>query len=95
MIKELRELMAKTARFKYENGITVRDKVTKFEGVITARSEHLYGCNRYFVNPPAVDGKMLDGYWFDEDSLVPQEVARIVGDAGNPRKPGGPHSPTK
>lgn len=87
--------MTKAVHFRYENGVTVRDKVTQFEGVITARSEHLYGCNRYFVNPRAVDGKMPDGYWFDEGSLVVQEVARIVGDAGNPRKLGGPHSPTK
>ena len=87
--------MAKAVYFKFENGVTVQDKVTQFEGVITARSEHLYGCNRYFVNPRAVDGKMLEGYWFDEDSLVVQEVARIEGDASNPEKPGGPHSTLK
>ena len=87
--------MTKAVHFRYENGVTVRDKVTQFEGVITARSDHLHGCNRYFVNPPVVDGKMMEGYWFDEDSLVVQEVARIVGDPANPRKPGGPHSPTK
>lgn len=84
--------MGKGVFFKFENGVTVQDKVTMFRGVITARSEHLYGCNRYFVNPHVVDGKMIDGYWFDEDSLDIVDRKQIQ----TPKKDtGGPHSNLK
>lgn len=56
--------------FALENGTKVKSHVTGFEGTITARADHLYGCNRYFVTPPVGDDKKLpDGYWFDEAEL--------------------------
>lgn len=57
--------------FKHKLGITVTDVVTGFEGVITARSQHLHMCNRYDVTPTGTtsDGKLKEVYSFDEDAL--------------------------
>lgn len=61
--------------FKHELGAEVVSKSTKLKGICTARSENLYGCNRYFVQPP-VDkaSKFVDGYWIDEDDV------EVIGD---------------
>jgi hypothetical protein len=57
--------------FKHTLGVEVESRVAKIKGIITSRSENLYGCNRYFVQPPAgKDGKYADGYWTDEDDLI-------------------------
>jgi len=44
-----------------------RDKVTGFEGVITAMATHLYGCDAYFLVPKMKDGKRNndEAGWFD------------------------------
>jgi len=44
-----------------------RDKVTGFEGVITATAKHLYGCDTYFLTPKVKDGKRNsdEAGWFD------------------------------
>lgn len=56
--------------FLYENGVKAKSVVTGFSGIITARANHLHGCNRYWLQPPVdKDGKILDGYWFDEGEL--------------------------
>ena len=56
--------------FKHALGNKVRDKVTGLIGIITSRSECLYGCNRYYVQPQAdKNSKVPDAYWFDEDQL--------------------------
>ena len=56
--------------FKLENGTKVKSNVSGFCGVITARAEHLYGCARYWLQPPVdKEGKQPDGMWFDEDEL--------------------------
>jgi len=65
--------MSKTieTNFTLDNGMKVKSNVTGFSGVITARADHLHGCNRYFTVPPAdKDGKLSEGYWMDEDELI-------------------------
>lgn len=49
-------------------GQTVRDLITGFEGVVTARIEFLYGCVRLTVEPKTLDkdGNPSDGFSFDE-----------------------------
>lgn len=57
--------------FTIENGVKVKSNINGFKGMITARADHLYGCNRYFVIPSVdKDGKLPEGYWFDEDELI-------------------------
>ena len=80
--------------FKFENGITAESKVDGFKGVITARSENLYGCNRYYVQPKVdKDGKHVDGCWFDEEELKVDKKADRVLPSDNDN--GGPSSPIK
>lgn len=75
--------------FKHELGKEVEAKVTKLRGVLTSRSENLYGCNRYFIQPPVgSERKVPDGWWVDEDDL------EVVGDGvkATPKDTGGPMS---
>ena len=58
-------------KFTIELGITVESKISGFKGVVTSRSEHLNGCNRYWIAPKVgEDGKLPEGNWLDEDELV-------------------------
>lgn len=51
-------------------GDRVRDKITGFEGVVTARTEWLYGCVRVTVQPEKMkDGKTLESQNFDEPQM--------------------------
>jgi hypothetical protein len=44
-----------------------KDKVTGFEGVITAKIYYMYGCAQYGITPSVdKDGKRRDLEWFDE-----------------------------
>jgi hypothetical protein len=59
------------AQFLHELGSEAESNISGFKGVITSRSEHLNGCNRYWVSPKVTkDGKLPDGYWFDEGELI-------------------------
>lgn len=50
-------------------GLTGKDKITGFEGVLTAKVEYLTGCTQYCLTPKAVDNKLLDGSYFDEGRI--------------------------
>lgn len=75
-------------KFKHELGAEVEARVSLLRGIITSRSENLYGCNRYYVQPRAVDNKLPDGWWTDEDDLV------VIGEGvkQEPKPTGGPMS---
>jgi hypothetical protein len=53
----------------YDLGAKAKDKITGFEGIITARCEYLSGDNQYFIEAPAKDGKS-ENAWVVEDRLV-------------------------
>ena len=75
--------------FAVDMGKKVKDKVTGLTGIITARSENLYGCNRYLIQPPAgKDSKVPDAWWVDEDQMT------VVGDGVTVKRKdtGGPMS---
>ncbi len=57
--------------FKYELGEKVKDKITKFKGVIMARIEYLTGCNQYGISPEELtkEGKRPDWEYIDENRL--------------------------
>ena len=79
--------------FTVELGVKVSTRVTKQTGIITARSENLYGCNRYFVQPEVnKDGKVEDGFWTDEGDVVIQKGKKIEPDGTTK---GGPMSKVK
>jgi hypothetical protein len=61
--------------FKHELGKEVCTKVAGLKGIITSRSECLYGCNRYYIEPKVdKEGRKADGWWVDEDDV------QIIGD---------------
>lgn len=75
--------------FKHELGAEAESKVTKLKGILTSRSENLYGCNRYYIQPSVFsDHKVPDGWWVDEDDIV------IIGRGItiSPKNTGGPMS---
>lgn len=60
-----------TAEFKHKLGAKVKSNTIGLIGVITARSEHLYGCNRYSVQPQVnADSKVPEGWWLDEEDIT-------------------------
>lgn len=73
--------------FKIELGSKVESRSTGFTGVVHSRSENLYGCNRYFVQPRVgEDMKLVDGAWFDEEDIqfIEQTVVRTPSNNGGP-----------
>jgi hypothetical protein len=57
--------------FKHELGNKVKTKSTGLEGILMSRSECLYGCNRYFIQPKVdKDMKLPEGWWADEDDII-------------------------
>ncbi|AAT69511.1 gp35 [Alphaproteobacteria phage PhiJL001] len=66
--------------FKHENGDEAQCNITGFKGVIDARADHLYGCNRYHLQPKATkEGTIPDGAWFDEDGITITKKAKVKG----------------
>jgi hypothetical protein len=59
-----------------------RDKITGFQGIITAQVEYLYGCNQYGLAPRVgEDGVVKNTEFFDEGrievvgkGILPEEV---------------------
>lgn len=54
---------------KIELGSLVEDKVSGFTGIVTAYAFHLFTGDRVWVCPNAIDGRFVEGCWFDIDSL--------------------------
>jgi hypothetical protein len=80
---------------KFRIGQRLRDKVTGFEGIVTAYIQHITGCDTYALTPPVdKDGKTRDSNSFDDSRLVLLDngildtpVQEVVDDAdGKPRK---------
>lgn len=63
--------------FKYELGSKAKDKITEFEGIITARCEYLTGCNQYCITPQAERGDYKDSVYIDEDRIELIEIKKI------------------
>jgi len=72
--------------FTIELGVQAESKITGLKGTVTSRSEHLNGCNRYWVQPKiGKDGKVPEGMWHDEAELVVKKKSifeRVNNDRG-------------
>lgn len=56
-------------------GITAKDKITGFTGILTGRAEYITGCTQYLVQPPLnKEGAFVDAHWIDVDRL--EEVVK-------------------
>jgi len=74
-------------------GNRVRDNITGFCGIATARAEWLFGCNRIAIEPQELkDGKPIEAQWFDEQrvELIAETKPEISADnsavSGGPQK---------
>ncbi len=56
-----------------ELGSIAKDQVSGFEGMVTAQIIYVTGCVQYKLDPVGamVEGKPIDGQWFDEARLDP------------------------
>lgn len=60
---------------KFEFGDMVRDRITGFEGVVTAFAHFITGCDQYGVTPKAKDNKLESVVYFDEGRLDLMQAA--------------------
>ena len=51
-------------------GMTVKDRVTGFSGMVSSVTFDAYGCIQAFVTPRMVEAKLGDGHWFDLSRLM-------------------------
>jgi hypothetical protein len=51
-------------------GQKVRDAITGFEGIATAKVEYINGCVQFGIQPQATDGKMPESVYLDHQRLV-------------------------
>lgn len=52
-------------------GDRVQDRISKFKGIVGAKSEYLNGCIRFLVEPEGLtsDGEPISSQWFDDVQL--------------------------
>lgn len=57
-------------------GVLAKDDISGFEGVITGRSEYLYGCVQVHLTPRGCNnnGQPIDAKWFDEPQVTMIDV---------------------
>ena len=68
-------------------GVTAKDIITGFEGLVTGLTEYISGCNQALL-APGVDkeGKRVEGCWFDVQRL--RRVGNSVLVLDNSKTPG-------
>jgi hypothetical protein len=70
-------------------GDKVKDNITGFWGIVTARCEYLYGCVRVQVTSKKLDEKNKEiELWFDEQRLDKTSKAKTGGPQKAPPKRG-------
>lgn len=78
---------------KFNFGTTVRDNITGFTGVITARVEYMNGCVQYGVLPLKLkDGVVQDEYWLDEGRIQVVKESKKAKKKSAEARPGGPQN---
>ncbi len=75
-------------------GQKVKDNITGFEGIATGKTEWLFGCSRYCVEPQELkDGKPVEAVWFDEQRLeIIADTKPEVSKDSDGERPGGPQN---
>lgn len=58
-----------TKEFRFENGQSVKEKITGFEGTITGTCFYLTGCNQYLITAKSIENKEPFSAWYDEGRL--------------------------
>ncbi len=82
--------------FTVELGSKAKSKTLGLVGTVTSRSENVYGCNRYYVQPSVgKEMKVPDGYWVDEDDVTVLKKPTKLTKPRKKTKLGGPVSRIK
>jgi len=65
--------------FEFGFGDELKDIVSGFKGVVTARAEYANGCVHYLLDPRKLtaDGKAVEADWFDSRQLKQTKAKRI------------------
>jgi hypothetical protein len=51
-------------------GVTAKDLITGFEGVVLGRVVYITGCNQVLIQPKLdAEGKFVESRWIDEDRV--------------------------
>jgi len=61
-------------------GKRARDKITGFEGIITAKCTYLTGCDQYCITPKAVNGDYKESMYIDAERI------EVIGDGINSKE---------
>jgi hypothetical protein len=73
--------------FKFENGQTVRDRITGLTGIIMCRVQYATGCIQYGITPTKLlkDGKLPEWTYLDEARLeIKRGFMNKLKDRGGP-----------
>ncbi len=83
--------------WRFRLGEKVKDSVTGFKGIVTARLEYLNGCVQYCVEPKVdKEGKMKKCPYIDEGQLEIQGAKKVKSDGSFPPSGGDmPNAPDK
>ena len=73
-------------------GNKVRDSITGFTGIVTSRTDYLFGCVHVGVTPDSLDkdGKPMDCQFFDEQRILLVESSKPKVSQDSVAKSGGP-----
>jgi hypothetical protein len=76
--------------FLYELGLTGKDKITGFTGVLTSRVQCLTGCNQYHLQPTEIkDNKYPSGVYFDEHRIEILPTPKVTLEKSTPEQRNG------
>jgi hypothetical protein len=68
-------------------GLTGKDKITGFVGIITGHCEYISGCDQLLLTPRMSNDKLEDGRWYDDQRIdIMKGQKKIVLD--NDKTPG-------
>ena len=64
---------------QFELGVTAKDKITGFKGILTGYASYITGCDQYLLAPKAKkDGSVGEGKWYDENRLEVMKVKKVT-----------------
>ena len=75
-----------------ELGQKAKDKITGFEGILTARCQYITGCDQYQLSPVGLDkeNKLKELYQFDEGRIEILGPGINKEEVQKKKSPGGP-----
>ena len=77
-----------------EIGMTVRDKVTGYQGLVTAITTYITGCDRALVTPRVLPDGKIESEWIDVPCLERVGKDRLLIDSDR-YAGGGPNPPPR